>query len=235
MNIYNNYLSTHANDSKRLTPSRLKILYASFNQHYKKFIVFDTPKKVLDIGCGSGALVSWLKLLNFSKVLGIDLSKDQINHGIEYGFDNLVYGDAQKFLKTSTENWDVIFLRDVLEHFDSESGINLLKACYSKLTKDGRIIIQVPNGMSPYFGSIYFSDITHKTAYTSISLRQICKIAGFARFQFYPWRIPIYSISSFIAHCVQRFINFLLSIPFFVEGQFRPILTKNIIFVATKS
>lgn len=232
--IYENYLKNHANDSKRLNLRRLKILHASFDQHYKKIISSSQDQSVLDLGCGSGALVDWLKKFRFKKVVGIDFSEDQIQHGTDFGIDGIFFGDAFEFLRCSEDKWDIIFLRDVLEHFSIEDATELLKLCYASLNQSGSVIIQVPNGMSPYMGSIYYSDITHKNAYTAISLHQICSSAGFSSFNSYPWRVPIYSMLSFVAHHLQIVLLFMLSIPLKVEGLNSVILTRNLIFKATK-
>ena len=123
--------------------------------------------------------------------------------------------------------WDIIFLRDVLEHFCIKDATKLLKLCHDNLNSGGCVIIQVPNGMSPYMGSIYFSDITHKHAYTTNSLHQICSISGFSSFKSYPWRVPIHSVRTLVAYYIQYIIHFIISLILLVEGLNRPILTRT--------
>jgi hypothetical protein len=49
------------------------------------------------------------------------------------------------------------------------------------LSANGKWIIHVPNGESPFVGASLFGDITHETAFTRKSLTQLMSMAGFTR------------------------------------------------------
>lgn len=109
--------------------------------NYHKFFVDNIKKgdRVLDIGCGNGALTFDLaEKAEF--VVGIDLSEKNIEtakkkyyaHNIKY-----VIGDAVKDL--SDEKFDVIVLSNVLEHIENRTGfLNKIKNLAPK------ILIRVP-------------------------------------------------------------------------------------------
>lgn len=99
--------------------------------------------KVLEIGCGTGTMISIpLASLGYD-VLGIDLDKKSID------FANSVNPHANaEFICCDVaelnDSYDVIILSEVLEHL-GEPG-NLLKACHGILTTKGVLIVTVPNG-----------------------------------------------------------------------------------------
>jgi SAM-dependent methyltransferase len=61
---------------------------------------------------------------------------------------------------------DAVIAFDVLEHFGRDELIPLVDAVHRVLRPGGRWIIHVPNGESPFFGSIRYGDLTHELAFT---------------------------------------------------------------------
>lgn len=92
--------------------------------NYHKFFLDNISKddKVLDIGCGNGALV--YDIAEKAKlVVGIDIEEKNINKArSKYNKSNIKYivGNATKDL--NTEKFDVIILSNVLEHIDDRVG-----------------------------------------------------------------------------------------------------------------
>jgi 2-polyprenyl-3-methyl-5-hydroxy-6-metoxy-1,4-benzoquinol methylase len=115
------------------------------------------PKSVLDIGIGNGmygALV-W----NYMETIG----KQQPDiHGIEaWGhyrgpmwslYDQVFVGDVtdHKF----TQQYDVIIMADVIEHFDLRLGQDLLEALKLALTPGGVMLVSTP--------SVFIKQGTHR-------------------------------------------------------------------------
>jgi len=110
--------------------------------------------KVIDVGCGSGILVSKLiKDTALNNAFGCDFSSEKIIkckavHNISNFFVHDVYN---KF----DEKYDVIVCTEVLEHLENpdDALINLL----SSLNPRGKLIISVPDGRKDIFsGHINF-------------------------------------------------------------------------------
>ena len=95
--------------------------------------------KVLDIGCGSGALAKFIAKDNY---LGIDIDETSLKLAKqdypEHKFTNN-YDDA-------TETYDSIVALLLIEHLDNPG--DFLKLCSEKLSKDGRIILTTPHPKS---------------------------------------------------------------------------------------
>ena len=102
----------------------------------------------LDIGCGEGFAVSFFKKRGFT-VLGLDYSSAGIkNHNLDV-LDDAIIGDVYDSitnLVTSSKCFDIVNMDNVLEHVTAPK--ELLELVYKVLTKNGIIIIKVPNDFS---------------------------------------------------------------------------------------
>ena len=69
---------------------------------------------ILDLGCGTGLCAELFKPLA-KKIVGVDLSSNMLQVAKEkYLYDELVLADANEFLQTRDEQFDLIILGDVL-------------------------------------------------------------------------------------------------------------------------
>jgi SAM-dependent methyltransferase len=97
------------------------------------------PLKILDIGCGAGALMQELAV--FGEVSGVDISPRAIEYCKARGITRVQEADAAK-LPFPDESFDVVVMLDVLEHLpDDNDGANEVARV---LKKDGLAIIAVP-------------------------------------------------------------------------------------------
>lgn len=112
---------------------------------YHDFFIENTPagSKVLDIGCGNGALTfDVAKYVIGSTVYGIDLNENNISIAKkQFAHEKIVYiqGDALKDLPDET--FDIIILSNVLEHL--EKRIDFLKNIISRYNPE-KILLRVP-------------------------------------------------------------------------------------------
>src|SRR5690606_31176091 len=100
---------------------------------------------------GDGAILAWLMDLGFSDSHGVDVSREEVEAAQNLGLP-VQQGDMKDFLRASKDPFDLIILRNVLEHNTKEEILELLDLVRSALADGGRVFIQVPNGESP-FGS----------------------------------------------------------------------------------
>jgi ubiquinone/menaquinone biosynthesis C-methylase UbiE len=98
--------------------------------------------KILDIGCGTGETLSFLKTyLPKPSLYGIDSSPTAIKYAMKRGHKNIISVDAKK-LPFENNKFDYILLLDVLEHIKDDTSI-LIEA-RRVLKKNGKIIITTP-------------------------------------------------------------------------------------------
>jgi hypothetical protein len=112
---------------------------------------------------------------------GVDTSIEQIELGRASGLDGIKVAnliDALADIKPGTV--DVCILFDVLEHFRKDEILSILGGVFAALANHGWVIIHVPNGESPFVGSVFFGDFTHETCFTTRSLSQVLATCGFS-------------------------------------------------------
>ena len=133
---------------------------------------------VLELGCGTGQFLLYLRAKGVGRFVGVD--RDPLVRGVMEPdiAARVVTADFDRL--PAAEPFDRIVLFDVLEHFAPWEGANLLLALKDRLTPGGKVVIRVPNAASPWGQQHQHSDLTHKAAYTPISLRQLALATGFS-------------------------------------------------------
>lgn len=236
--FYARYAETHLDAREgEMSASRLRSRSALMRKLYRHVVPTDRSAKILDVGCGFGAIVFWLQSDGYDDVAGIDVDATQIEQARALGVRNLRAGDLRTALSTAT-SVDAIILRDVLEHFTKKEVLELLDLCRNALRDGGRLIIQVPNGDSPFFGHIRYGDFTHEMAFTSASLAQLLAVAGFVRCEFHAVPpamvskpLPVRMMRAVAWKLVQFLYKSLLSVE---TGRQQIIVSMNILAVAYK-
>jgi len=143
---------------------------------YHDFFVehINPGEKVLDIGCGNGALTyNVAEKVQNVEVLGIDLSSANIAVACKkYGRQNINYivGDVMKDGTLTANHFDVVILSNVLEHLPDRS--KFLSKVWSKANPK-RMLIRLPLferdwrvPLKKELGIEWRLDSTHETEYT---------------------------------------------------------------------
>ena len=149
----------------------------------RRFLQFKSllnNRKVLDFGCGWGG---FLKFIDKAKLLtGVEL-RDECIFFIRKNIKKILIKNNLNNIK---DKYDVITMFHVLEHVPYQ--VKILKELKSKLSKNGKIIIEVPNAQDFL---LWFDDLKdfkkftfwseHLVLHTENSLRKILKTSGFKR------------------------------------------------------
>ena len=104
-----------------------------------------TASRVIEIGCGSGATVRWLKQTGrIEKAWGMELFESAALQARVH-FDEVVVGDAEALIETVFPGlqFDLMLCLDVLEHM--VDPWRFLTRAQRLLAPGGRLIISVPN------------------------------------------------------------------------------------------
>lgn len=146
-----------------------------------KDIPLDTP--ILELGCGTGDMMAFLKRQQFSNVCGIDVAAEQVAIAKSRGL-NVTQGDVFNFLSANTETFGLIVALDFIEHFTREELLELIPLLYKRLKKGGRLLLKTPNGRGLFPNQVVYGDLTHMTIFTPQSLKQLLRYADFQKFTF---------------------------------------------------
>lgn len=143
----------------------------------------DKDELVVDLGCGAGELLLTLKRLGFKNLTGCDLSAEQVLVA-QTLFPTVKEQNLFAFLESYADGEiGIITLFDVLEHLTRQQALDLLVIVRRKLKPNGRFIVHMPNGLSPFVGHVYWGDITHEWCLTPQSAEVLCRVSGLTNFE----------------------------------------------------
>jgi len=172
-------------------------------------------KCLFEIGCSLGNTLEAAKDIGIDH-LGIDVSQYAVDYCTNRGL-NASNKTIREVLESGIR-YDFIFLQHILEHFPDP--IELLKQCYNLLSKDGIILIMVPNSKllqaSIKLGKHRFYRLNgvgpeHYVYFDYKSLTKVLSVTGFNLLQKnYPFfvRKPD-SIQFFISRIFRRFLSLI--------------------------
>lgn len=142
---------------------------------------YDRSARIIDLGCGHGAVVYFAQAAGYQNVMGVDRSPEQVKEAQRLGIAGVKEGDLLKALESlSDESVDLIVAFDVIEHFTKDELVLFVDEVNRVLRKSGKWIIHTPNGESPFAGRIRYGDFTHEQAFTRTSLAQLLNASGFS-------------------------------------------------------
>jgi len=107
-------------------------------------------KRILDVGCGSGATGKALKAQGALEVIGLELDPDAARRAAE-SLDQVLVGDVTQIeLDFPPGHFDIILCLDVLEHLPYPE--DALRRLVPLLSSEGRFVVSLPN--MRYAGSL---------------------------------------------------------------------------------
>ena len=193
---------------------------------------------VLEIGPGKGEFVKYF-LDNKIKDITIMDNDPTVIGNIRKQYRNVktILSDGVSSLKNKSKKYDLIVMIQVLEHMPVENYFSILKTLYSKLNKNGYIIIVVPNAGNPLGIVERYGDIQHTSAFSEQSLKDLMVGSGLGNFSFeiFGFRIPPYNLVNIIRIVLQKILHLFLKITLIINGgtYFR-IMEPNISLVIKK-
>mgnify|MGYP001599530865 CR=1 FL=1 len=227
--LYERYATTQALED----PGREE--FSTLRAYFGKFLPREKEAEILELGCGNGNFLAWLHSLGYENSSGVDISTEQIERGNALGVKNLILQDAHEFLRERKNCFDIIFARDFLEHIPKGEIVELATLIRNSLKEGGVFVCQTLNGESLLAGRLFYGDLTHETAFTWRSIRQICLVAGFTGVETYPQKPVLKGVKSFIRYCLWLMIERALRIYLLAAtGDAKGIFTQDILFRAEK-
>ncbi len=194
------------------------------------------PVRLLDLGCGDGALLREAARRGVGTVVGVDRSPEQVMRARAAGTD-VHEGDAIAFLAEAPAAWDVITCVDLLEHLRHDDVMALAHAVAAGLRPGGVWVVQVPNAVSPFFGNYAYGDFTHRTVFTHRSLEQIARTVGLEPVAVHAVTPPRGGIVRSVRRLIWSLVSGVLKLALAAEtGRLRGhVVTQNLVFVARSS
>ena len=144
--------------------------------------------RFLEIGCGEGATLEYLKSAGATYVAGVDINQDAIAVAEKRGLDLALAADVERNgLPFKEREFDTIVMADVLEHL--VNPWETLRKLVAYLKDDGHVLLSIPNvrhyrvlrGLI-FCGEWAYSDsgILDNTHLRFFTLKEIEKLLGHA-------------------------------------------------------
>lgn len=136
--------------------------------------------RVLEIGCGKGALLRHLRSRGFTQLTAVD--RDVTLAGALQDLPEVLvhFEEASAYLARQFEPvFDRVAMLDVAEHIPAAEVLALMSAVRRVLHPAGRLVMRVPNAASPWGLGLQFASFDHVTAFTPARMAELAKAAGF--------------------------------------------------------
>ena len=219
-----------------MTREAIEKLFPVWESRFRRHLPPDRSTPVIDIGCGSGGFVHYLRRVGYLDVRGIDLSEEQVARARSLGIEGVAREDLREHLAAHPSTYGAVVARDLIEHFTREEVIDLLILVRESLVPGGVLLIQTVNLESPFSPRYRWGDLTHESGFTGSSLEAALVLAGFR--EAVSWPAPpvfSYSLVSAIRNVLWRGLDALWRFALLVEsGDGRGILTANLLTTARK-
>jgi 2-polyprenyl-3-methyl-5-hydroxy-6-metoxy-1,4-benzoquinol methylase len=177
---YRNYGSINVAIPGKFDQTYYEKTAQEYNAMFKYYMPTSKRANILDIGCGKGFFLYYLKQQGYSNFYGIDADLFSIDHTQNHVTEKCEYVYAEEFLSDKIDVYDLIIMNEVLEHIPKEEIVPLLKTIWNSLHSDGNLICYVPNMENPFSSYTRYHDFTHTIGFTQNSLRMVLSAAGFS-------------------------------------------------------
>lgn len=220
-NIFENYLTNQYSNCERtnfnnkhevtsLLNKNLRVLNRNFWKYFSKNVSYKS--NILDIGCGYGSFLFFLKSHGYKNVYGVDLSTEEIKLCKEmFGSYKLYCEDAFEYVRKTKKKFDVIYLSHVIEHIEKDKLLDFLNNIRKILSKNGLLILVAPNSAA-YFNSAAnrYGDYTHQIGFTNISLKQILTMTNYSSISIYNYYGVANMVTVFFRKILLKIFEFFI-------------------------
>jgi 2-polyprenyl-3-methyl-5-hydroxy-6-metoxy-1,4-benzoquinol methylase len=189
------YTEHYARMNPTLDPAQMtERLYRNMELMFGRFVrALPKGSLVADLGCGTGFLLYWLARHKNVILSGVDASDSQAELARRaVSSAQIECGDLVAFLKERPGEFSGLFCMDTLEHLETaEDCFEALQAIEAALKPGGFFICRVPNAAHVLGSYSRYMDITHHRSFTSHSLKQALRAAGFTQIELIPTQSSI--------------------------------------------
>lgn len=237
--IYQHYVHARGESLAPSTVAGFAPRASTLRSLIKRHLPADRTASILDLGCGHGALIYFLRQAGYHNVVGVDVSPEQVAEATRLGIEGIREGNLLETLRNlSDHSQDVVIAFDVIEHFTKDELLSFVDEVLRVLKPGGRWLIHAPNGESPFVGVIRYGDMTHEQAFTRVSLAQLLLSSGFTSVECHesgPVPVGIKSTARWVLwHGIRLFLRVWVAAETGDLGR-DAIYTRNLLAVAYKS
>src|SRR5262245_23346009 len=110
-----------------------------FRRVIQRHFPADKSARILEIGCGHGAFLYFMRDAGYRNVAGIDRSPEQVSEARRLGIEGVEQGDLMpRLAATPAASVDALVAIDVIEHLTKDEAIGLADQAVRVLKPGGR-------------------------------------------------------------------------------------------------
>lgn len=158
----------------------------AFRRRYLPHLPADKGARILDLGCGLGTFLAFLKGEGYANCSGVDGSPEVAALARRNAGVPVEQADAVAYLNAHPGEFDAIVALDVLEHMYKDELLDCMDAVRVALKPGGIFLAHTTNTDGLMWGRMRYIDFTHETGFTRYSLSQLFSVTGFTEHRFFP-------------------------------------------------
>lgn len=216
------------------SPGGRRSTLASLDRVLSPVLPASREARILDVGCGEGAVLGLLREKGYRRLAGFDLSEENVALCRAAGLGFVECHDALDINGFAPgERFDAVLLIDLIEHLPKAVALPVLTAATLRLKEGGRLIVQTPNMGSIFAAFHRHNDLTHEWGVTERSLTDLLHASGFAVDRIRV--LPAWGATTVRGRLREWYLRALHRAVCAAEGRERPrIPTGNLLAVAVK-
>jgi nucleoside-diphosphate-sugar epimerase/2-polyprenyl-3-methyl-5-hydroxy-6-metoxy-1,4-benzoquinol methylase len=215
-------------------PKDIEKGYSKFNTFYKcnylRHMPVNRKARILVISCGTGYMVASLNKAGYKNVLGIDSDQEKVQYAIKKNL-NCIHDNAFSYLEQTEEKYDLIFAEQEINHLTKKEIKQFLALCYNQIEPGGALCVHSLNGANPITGAEALSqNYDHYNTFTSYSLEQILRNAGFVNVKVFPLKLYVFYKNplNYVGIVLTFLLETFFRIGFIFYGKDNKIFSKKI-------
>jgi 2-polyprenyl-3-methyl-5-hydroxy-6-metoxy-1,4-benzoquinol methylase len=162
-----------------------------------RYLPPDRSARIVDLACGAGAYLHYLRAAGYTNVSGVDVSPEQTDLARRLGISGVKRRDLLAELgETDSGSVDAILMIDILEHLENAELFEVLDEVCRVLKQGGACVAHVPNAEGLYGMRVRYSDLTHERAFAPKSARQLFVTLGFKDVECFEERPVVHGLKS---------------------------------------
>ncbi|MBC8125103.1 MAG: class I SAM-dependent methyltransferase [Candidatus Kapabacteria bacterium] len=160
--FYNRYTSVQSRfSSLEDARARVAVEQRGLENSIGAFLPQGKTAKILDLGCGYGAFLLYMRDLGYSNLRGVDRSDEQVRLANSLGLTCVENGDLFSAIATESAV-NLVTMFDVIEHLTRSEAIQALTSIHTILETGGTLILRTPNIDALHGTALSFGDLTHE-------------------------------------------------------------------------
>jgi len=144
----------------------------------RKHLPVDRAVACLDVPCGSGNFLYFLRRHGYSEIIGYDNDARQIERASALGLP-VVRRDAMEILAEDSRSYGLISSLDFVEHLSRDEALRFIGLCHERLVPGGVFVLRTPSADGPFGAHDAWNDLTHRWVMTSEVLEAVLEMMGF--------------------------------------------------------